>query len=115
MTLAEYVYMTTKALPREELYGLTSQMRRAAVSIPSNIAEGEGRRTNGEFLHMLGVAYGSLRELETQAILATRLKLISDTANSALGVRGRTDSARFMGYFDPSSTVDRCSWGNVAS
>ena len=84
MTLAESVYMTTKALPREELYGLTSQMRRAAVSIPSNIAEGEGRRTNGEFLHMLGVAYGSLRELETQALLATRLKLISDTANNAL-------------------------------
>ena len=78
MALAESVYKTTSNMPREELYGLTSQMRRAAVSIPSNIAEGEGRRTHGEFLHMLSISYGSLRELETQTVLANRLHFIQD-------------------------------------
>ena len=78
MNLAESIYRVTKSLPRHETYGLMSQMRRAAVSIPSNIAEGEGRRTPGQFLHMLGVSYGSLRELETQVILAGRLRLVSD-------------------------------------
>jgi four helix bundle protein len=78
MILAESVYKTTKTMPREELYGLTSQMRRAAVSIPSNIAEGEGRRTSGQFLHMLCISYGSLRELETQVALASRLGFIDD-------------------------------------
>ena len=78
MNLAESVYRVTKTLPRDETYGLTSQMRRAAVSIPSNIAEGEGRGTSGQFLHMLGVSYGSLRELETQVILAGRLQLLSE-------------------------------------
>jgi len=84
MNLAESVYKATKTLPREEQYGLTSQMRRAAVSVPSNIAEGEGRRTGGQFLHMLGIAYGSLRELETQVILANRLRYIPDTESRAL-------------------------------
>ncbi len=78
MVLAESVYKTTSNMPREELYGLTSQMRRAAVSIPSNIAEGDGRRTYGELLHMLSISYGSLRELETQTVLANRLKFIGD-------------------------------------
>jgi four helix bundle protein len=78
MALAESVYKTTSNMPREELYGLTSQMRRAAVSIPSNIAEGEGRRPHGEFLHMLSISYGSLRELETQTVLANRLSFIQD-------------------------------------
>jgi four helix bundle protein len=78
MNLAESVYRVTKTLPQRETYGLASQMRRAAVSIPSNIAEGEGRGTPGQFLHMLAVSYGSLRELETQVILAGRLRLVSD-------------------------------------
>jgi four helix bundle protein len=78
MALAESVYRATKAMPREEMYGLTAQMRRAAVSIPSNIAEGEGRRTEGQFLHMLSISYGSLRELETQVLLSNRLRFISD-------------------------------------
>jgi len=78
MTLAESVYKTTQLLPREERYGLVSQMRRAAVSIPSNIAEGEGRGNDGNLLHSLGVAYGSLRELETQTLLAKRLRLLKD-------------------------------------
>ena len=78
MALAESVYKTTSNMPLEELYGLTSQMRRAAVSIPSNIAEGEGRRRDGEFLRMLSIATGSLRELETQLHLATRLQFLRD-------------------------------------
>src|SRR5258705_3867057 len=78
MTLAESVYKTTQQLPREERYGLTSQMRRAAVSIPSNIAEGEGRGTDGQLLHGLHVSYGSLRELETQLLLSKRLRLLED-------------------------------------
>ena len=78
MALAESVYRATKTMPREEPYGLTSQMRRAAVSIPSNIAEGQGRRTDGEFLHMLSISHGSVRELETQAMLAQRLAFLRD-------------------------------------
>jgi four helix bundle protein len=61
-------------MPREEQYGLTAQIRRAGVSVPANIAEGQGRRTNGEFLNQLSIAHGSVRELETHALLAERLK-----------------------------------------
>ena len=60
------IYKTTKTFPKEERYGLTSQIRRAAVSIPSNIAEGYGRRTTGEYIQALYVVYGSQCELETQ-------------------------------------------------
>src|ERR1041385_9222001 len=78
MTLAEDVYKATQLLPREERYGLVSQMRRAAVSIPSNIAEGEGRGDDGNLLRSLRISYGSLRELETQAMLAQRLRLLKE-------------------------------------
>jgi len=76
MDLVEDVYKTTKDFPREELYALTGQIRRAAVSIPSNIAEGQGRRTTADFLRHLSIAYGSLREVETQALIARRLDYI---------------------------------------
>ena len=77
MDLVEDVYKITKSLPAEELYGLRSQIRRAAVSIPSNVAEGHGRKGTGEYLHHLSIAKGSLTELETQLILCVRLKYFS--------------------------------------
>src|SRR6184192_3551097 len=77
MNLVESVYILTKNLPQEELYGLKSQIRRSVVSIPSNIAEGHGRKGQREYLHHLSIAKGSLAELETQLILCLRLKYFS--------------------------------------
>jgi len=72
------IYKLTSRFPKDELYGLVSQMRRAAVSIPSNIAEGQGRRNAKEFIQFLYIAKGSLAEIETQLIICERLGLISD-------------------------------------
>ena len=72
--LVEDIYRVTKSFPREELYGLTSQIRRAAVSIPSNIAEGFTRFHNKEYKQFLYIALGSCSELSTQLIIASRLK-----------------------------------------
>lgn len=73
MDLVVNVYKKTKGFPREELYGLTSQLRRAVVSVPSNIAEGQGRNSTKEFLHHLSIAYGSPCEVGTQVLIAHRL------------------------------------------
>jgi four helix bundle protein len=70
------VYRATRDFPKDEIYGLRSQLRRAAVSIPSNIAEGYGRRTTAEYMRSLNIAYGSNCELETQLSIATDLDFI---------------------------------------
>lgn len=85
MDLAEAVYLATRSFPREETYGLVSQMRRAAVSVASNIAEGQGRQSRGELLQSLGHARGSLYELGTQVTLAARLGMLSTEDDVALG------------------------------
>jgi four helix bundle protein len=71
------IYVITSDFPQEEMFGLKSQMRRSAVSIPSNIAEGQGRATAGEFHQFLGHARGSLYELETQIVIAGELRYFS--------------------------------------
>jgi four helix bundle protein len=78
------IYRASAGFPRPEIYGLTSQIRRAALSVPSNIAEGAGRTTNGEFLQAVGHARGSLLELETQLIIADRLDYLDSKDTEAL-------------------------------
>lgn len=77
MELAEEVYHLVKKLPKEETYALSDQMRRAAVSVPSNIAEGHGRESKNEFRSFLSIANGSVSELETQLLLCIRLGYLS--------------------------------------
>ena len=76
ITLVTDIYQITKNYPKEEVYGLTSQIRRAAVSIPSNIAEGAARNYEKEFIQFLYIAFGSLSELETQLIISMNLHYI---------------------------------------
>ena len=78
MGLAEAVYSLTRKFPKDETYGLAAQLRRAAVSVPSNIAEGHGRNSKGEFHHFLGTSRGSLLEIETQVELSRRLGYITN-------------------------------------
>jgi len=73
MQLVEEVYKVSSNFPNEEIYGLTSQVRRAAVSVPSNLSEGAGRNGDKEFINFLGISLGSLAEVETQLIIASRL------------------------------------------
>lgn len=76
MNLVTETYLISRSFPKEELYGLTAQFRRAAVSIPSNVAEGCGRKTNKDFSNFLGIALGSSFEYETQLIICRSLKFI---------------------------------------
>ncbi|WP_054310189.1 four helix bundle protein [Mesorhizobium sp. 1M-11] len=84
MDLAVAVYATTKTWPKEELYGLTGQVRRAATSVPSNIAEGYGREIRGSYLQFLRIAQGSLKELETQLLIAERTGIASESTTDSL-------------------------------
>lgn len=82
--LTESVYMATRSWPKEEIYGLTLQVRRAAVSVSSNIAEGQGRAATREFVHHLRIARGSLFEVEAQLIIAQRLGYVDPNQIKAL-------------------------------
>ncbi|MFQ6083571.1 MAG: four helix bundle protein [Candidatus Aminicenantia bacterium] len=73
------IYRITKSFPEDEKYGLTIQMRRSAISVPSNIAEGYGRKSTQEYIHFLYIAYGSTCELETQAMIAMDLEYIKSS------------------------------------
>lgn len=77
MDLVERVYRLTRAFPKQEVYGLTSQIQRATVSVPSNIAEGHTREHRKEYLHHLSIAQASLAEMETQLEIAARLKYLT--------------------------------------
>lgn len=78
MEMVTEIYRATQTFPSDERFGLTSQLRRAAVSVPSNIAEGQGRLTKGEFRQFLGNAKGSLAEVETQLMISRNLGYLSD-------------------------------------
>ena len=84
MDLVTQVYQLTRLFPREELYGLTNQIRRAAVSIPSNIAEGQARQSTAEFRNFLSIAQGSLAELDTQILIAVNLNYLELTQINAV-------------------------------
>jgi len=95
MDLVTAVYRVSAAFPREEIYGLTSQLRRAAVSIPSNIAEGQGRFGAPEFRHFLRQANGSLMELETQILMSQRLEYLTSRGASA-GLNGAAEVGKIL-------------------
>jgi four helix bundle protein len=95
MDLVTKIYKVTATFPNEERFGLSSQMRRAAVSVPSNIAEGHGRKATAAYLNYLSIAYGSLMELETQIEIALRLNFIDPEKISSLLVQ-TTEIAKML-------------------
>jgi four helix bundle protein len=84
MTLAERCYVTTQSFPRSETFGLVAQIRRAASSVPANIAEGYGRGSTPSFIQFLRIAQGSLKELETHLLLAERVQMLADATGKEL-------------------------------
>jgi four helix bundle protein len=109
MQLAVEVYKLTKSFPREEVYGLTSQIRRSAISIPSNIAEGHGRLNVAEFRQFLGIARGSTYELQTQLELAQSLEFTS-ADQAELSSRLSQEIGRMifalLGSMQPASSIN---------
>ena len=101
MDLVTEIYRVTRVFPRDELYGLTSQLRRASVSVPSNIAEGQARFSRKEFHHFLSHARGSLVEIETQLMIAQNLEYLSSQQAQLL--------------FDKASELGRVLNGLIAS
>jgi four helix bundle protein len=90
LVLVRLVYAATQDWPKHEQFGLTNQIRRAVVSVPSNIAEGQGRRTPREFRHHLSIAYGSLMEVETQVLIAVDLSYLTPEQSEVLLQRSAT-------------------------
>jgi four helix bundle protein len=84
MDLVELVDRATESFPQHEVFGIRQQIRRAAVSVPSNIAEGQGRDSPREFAKFLAIAHGSLREIETQLLIAQRLQYLNDVSTHAI-------------------------------
>lgn len=107
MDLVARIYEVSESFPRKELFGLTNQLRRAAVSIPSNIAEGQGRITTKDFLRHLSIARGSLQEVETQILIASRLKYIVEPASAELLERTAETGRLMMGLFRSLSRLRR--------
>jgi four helix bundle protein len=105
MTFVEEAYRASARFPREEVYGLTAQIRRAAVSIPSNIAEGQGRHSRREFCRFLRIAHGSLREVETQIMIAERLHYLEADAKSGL-LRMTSEIGRLLNGLAKSLSAD---------
>jgi four helix bundle protein len=101
MDLAVRIYRVSAALPKHEMFGLASQLRRAGVSVPSNVAEGSARKSTREFIHFLHVARGSMAELETQLQLAQRIGYLAasdvDDVQSAIDEVGRILNAVLAG------------------
>lgn len=92
------IYALTRTFPNEELYGLTSQLRRASVSVASNIAEGRGRGTEGEFRQFLSIAQGSIYEVQTQLLVAKRLK-IGDEVSLQIAEALCVETSKMLGAF----------------
>jgi four helix bundle protein len=98
MDIAEAVYFATRSFPREEAFGLTAQMRRAASSVPANIAEGFGRAQRRTFVQYLRIAQGSLKELETHTLLAVRVGLLDMATADGFAKRYATLGKRFVSF-----------------
>src|ERR1700756_5336223 len=97
MELVEKIYEVTNGFPKAELYGLTSQLRRASISVMSGIAEGEGRLTPGEWRQMLSHARGSLFEVEAQLLAAQRLRFLDEETSISLNMLVKRTGAALLG------------------
>ena len=99
MDITEKVYQLTKIFPTDELYGLTSQIKRCSISIPSNIAEGYGRNSTKSYLHFVRIARGSLFELETQLLLANKLNFIKNEEDYSTIMNLITEESKMISSF----------------